>query len=173
MGISRAVLITGCSSGIGRAAAVRLHDAGLPVFATARDTGSLTDLAAAGIRTLQLDVTDEESTASAVKQVVEEYGAVGALINNAGSGVHGAVEDVSLATTRALFETNVFSALRLIQLVLPGMREQGAGRIVNISSLLGRFSPPGGGLYHATKHALEAYSESLRSEVAPFGVRNL
>jgi NADP-dependent 3-hydroxy acid dehydrogenase YdfG len=171
MGISRAVLITGCSSGIGRAAAVRLHRAGLPVFATARDTTSLAELAAEGIKTLQLDVTDEESTASAVKQVVEEHGAVGVLVNNAGSAVHGAVEDVPLANARALFETNVFGALRLIQLVLPGMREQGAGRIVNISSILGRFSPPGGATYQATKHAMEAYSEALRTEVAPFGVQ--
>ena len=171
MAISRAVLITGCSSGIGRAAALRLHRAGLPVYATARDTGALAELAASGIRTLHLDVTDEESAASAVKQVVEEHGAVGVLVNNAGTGVYGAVEDVPLSTARASFETNVFGALRLAQLVLPGMREQGSGRIVNISSILGRFSPPGGGLYQATKHALEAYSEALRLEVAPFGVR--
>lgn len=171
MTISRAVLITGCSSGIGRAAAIRLHRAGLPVYATARDTGALADLADRGIRTLRLDVTDEESAAVAVKQVVEEYGAVGALINNAGTGVHGAVEDVPLSTARALFETNLFGALHLTQLVLPGMREQGSGRIVNVSSIFGRFSPPGGGLYQATKHALEAYGDALRLEVAPFGVR--
>jgi NAD(P)-dependent dehydrogenase (short-subunit alcohol dehydrogenase family) len=171
MTISRAVLITGCSSGIGRAAAIRLHRAGLPVYATARDTGTLADLAGRGIRTLRLDVTDEESAAVAVKQVVEEYGAVGALVNNAGTGVHGAVEDVPLSTARALFETNLFVALHLTQLVLPGMREQGAGRIVNVSSIFGRFSPPGGGLYQATKHALEAYGDALRLEVAPFGVR--
>jgi NAD(P)-dependent dehydrogenase (short-subunit alcohol dehydrogenase family) len=171
MTISRAALVTGCSSGIGRAAAVRLHRAGLPVYATARDPAALADLAERGIRTLRLDVTDEESAAVAVKQVVEEHGAVGVLVNNAGTGVHGAVEDVPLATARALFETNVFGALLLTQLVLPGMREQGAGRIVNISSILGRFSPPGGGLYQATKHALEAYGDALRMEVAPFGVR--
>jgi NAD(P)-dependent dehydrogenase (short-subunit alcohol dehydrogenase family) len=171
MAISRAVLITGCSSGIGRAAAVRLHAAGLPVFATARDLGTVADLAASGIRTLRLDVTDEESAAAAVKEVVEEHGAVGTLVNNAGTAVHGAVEDVPLDTARALFETNVFGALRLTQMVLPGMREQGVGRIVNVSSILGRFSPPGGGLYQATKHALEAYGDALRLEVAPFGVR--
>jgi NAD(P)-dependent dehydrogenase (short-subunit alcohol dehydrogenase family) len=171
MTISRAVLITGCSSGIGRAAAVALHRAGLPVYATARDTGALTDLAARGIKTLRLDVTDEESAELAVKQVTEEHGAVGALVNNAGTGVHGAVEDVPLSTARALFETNLFGALHLTQLVLPGMRGQGAGRIVNMSSIFGRFSPPGGGLYQATKHALEAYGDALRLEVAPFGVK--
>ncbi|GAA1999796.1 SDR family NAD(P)-dependent oxidoreductase [Catenulispora subtropica] len=168
--VSRATLVTGCSSGIGRAAARRLHRAGLPVYATARDVGALADLAADGIATLRLDVTDEASAAAAVKRVVEDHGAVGVLVNNAGGGVYGAVEDVPLATARASFETNLFGPLQLTQLVLPGMREQGAGRIVNVSSILGRFSPPGGGLYQATKHALEAYSEALRAEVAPFGI---
>jgi NAD(P)-dependent dehydrogenase (short-subunit alcohol dehydrogenase family) len=169
--LSRAVLITGCSSGIGRAAAVRLHRAGLPVYASARNPESVADLAAQGIRTLQLDVTDEASLAAAVKAVTEEHGAVGALVNNAGSGVHGAVEDVPLDAARGSFETNLFGAWRLTQLVLPGMRAQRAGRIVNISSILGRFSPPGGAVYQATKHALEAHSEALRREVAPFGIK--
>lgn len=171
MALSRAVLITGCSSGIGRAAALRLHGAGLPVYATARDPETLADLAAKGIRTLRLDVTDEASAAAAVKAVVEDHGAVGALVNNAGSGVHGAVEDIPMATARASFETNLFGAWRLTQLVLPGMRAQRAGRIVNMSSVLGRFSPPGGSLYQATKHALEAHTEALRREVAPFGIK--
>jgi NAD(P)-dependent dehydrogenase (short-subunit alcohol dehydrogenase family) len=171
MAPSRAALITGCSSGIGRAAALRLHRAGLPVYATGRDPGALAELAAQGINTLRLDVTDEASMAAAVKRITEDHGAVGVLVNNAGSGVHGAVEEVPLDSVRNSFETNLFGALRLTQLVLPGMREQGAGRIVNISSILGRFSPPGGSLYHATKHATEAYSDSLRMEVAQFGVR--
>jgi NAD(P)-dependent dehydrogenase (short-subunit alcohol dehydrogenase family) len=170
MAISRAVLITGCSSGIGRAAAIRLHQAGLPVWATARDVGTLAELAATGIRTLPLDVTDEESAAAAVKHVVDVHGAVGVLVNNAGSGVHGAVEDVPLDAVRSSFETNLFGALRLTQLVLPGMREQGSGRVVNVSSVLGRFSPPGGALYQATKHATEAYADALRLEVAQFGI---
>ena len=171
MAISRAVLITGCSSGIGRATALLLHREGLPVYASARDTDALAPLAQLGIKTLRLDVTDEESASAAVKQIAEEHGAVGALVNNAGTGVHGAVEDVPLDTARALFETNLFGAVRLTQLVLPGMREQGAGRIVFLSSVLGRFSPPGGGLYQATKHAVEAYGDALRLEVAQFGVR--
>jgi NADP-dependent 3-hydroxy acid dehydrogenase YdfG len=171
MTVSRAVLITGCSTGIGRATASRLHRAGLPVYATARRSESLAALADQGITTLQLDVADEESARSAVKRVIEDHGAVGALVNNAGTGVYGAVEDVPSETVRASFETNVIGALRLIQLVLPGMRAQETGRIVNVSSILGRFSPPGGGLYQATKHALEAYSDALRLEAAGFGVR--
>jgi NAD(P)-dependent dehydrogenase (short-subunit alcohol dehydrogenase family) len=168
--VSRAVLITGCSTGIGRATAVRLHRAGLPVYATARRPETLDGLIAEGITTLALDVTDEESMTIAVKRVADDHGAVGILVNNAGSGVYGSVEDVPLERARASFETNVFGLVRLTQLVLPGMRAQGFGRIVNMSSILGRFSPPGGGLYHATKHAVEAYSDALRLEVAGFGV---
>jgi NAD(P)-dependent dehydrogenase (short-subunit alcohol dehydrogenase family) len=171
MSVSRAVLITGCSTGIGRATALRLHRAGLPVYATARRPETLDALAAEGITTLALDVTDEESMDIAVKRVADDHGAVGILVNNAGSGVYGSVEDVPLDRARASFETNVFGMLRLSQLALPGMRAQGYGRIVNVSSILGRFSPPGGGLYHATKHAVEAYSDALRLEVADFGVR--
>jgi short-subunit dehydrogenase len=170
MPVSRAVLITGCSTGIGRAAALRLHRSGLPVYATARQPETLHPLSAEGITTLALDVTDEESMTIAIKRVTDDHGAVGALVNNAGSGVYGSVEDVPLDRTRASFETNVFGRIRLTQLALPGMRAQGYGRIVNMSSVLGRFSPPGGGLYHATKHAVEAYSDALRLEVAGFGV---
>jgi short-subunit dehydrogenase len=130
----------------------------------------MAELSTEGIKTLTLDVTDEDSMTSAVEQVIADHGAVGALVNNAGSGVYGAVEDVALDKARASFETNLFGALRLTQLVLPGMRAQSSGRIVNVSSILGRFSPPGGGLYQATKHAMEAYSDALRLEVAGFGV---
>jgi NADP-dependent 3-hydroxy acid dehydrogenase YdfG len=171
MTVSRAVLITGCSTGIGRATALRLHRAGFPVYATARRLETLSALEADGICALPLDVTDEESMVNAVKRVVEEHGAVAALVNNAGSGVYGSVEDVPLERARLSFETNVFGMIRLTQLVLPGMRQQNAGRIVNVSSILGRFSPPGGALYHATKHAVEAYSDALRIEVGQFGVQ--
>src|SRR2546423_4363443 len=156
---------------MGRAAALGLHGAGLPVYATGRDRAALAGLAEQGISTLRLDLTDEASAEAAVKRIVADHGAVGVLVNNAGSGVHGAVEEVPLDSVRDSFQTNLFGALRLTQLVLPGMREQGSGRIVNISSILGRLSPPGGALYHATKHALEAYSDSLRLEGAQFGVR--
>lgn len=171
MTVSRAVLISGCSTGIGRATALRLHRAGFPVYATARQSEALTALEAEGIVILPLDVTDEASMASAVKRVSEEHGAVGVLVNNAGSGVYGSVEDVPLDRARQSFETNVFGLVRLSQLALPGMRAQAAGRIINMSSILGRFSPPGGGLYHATKHAVEAYSDALRLEVSQFGVQ--
>jgi NAD(P)-dependent dehydrogenase (short-subunit alcohol dehydrogenase family) len=171
MSVSRAVLITGCSTGIGRATALHLHRTGLPVYATARRPETLEALTAEGITALALDVTDEESMTIAVKRITDDHGAVGILVNNAGIGVYGSVEDVPLERARASFETNVFGMVRLSQLVLPGMRAQGYGRVVNISSVLGRFSPPGGGLYHATKHAVEAYSDALRLEVAGFGIR--
>lgn len=171
MTVSRAVLITGCSTGIGRATALRLHRAGFPVYATARHPETLIALEADGISVLPLDVTDDESMVNAVKRVVQNHGAVGSLVNNAGSGVYGSVEDVPLDKARVSFETNVFGMIRLAQLVLPGMREQSAGRIVNVSSIFGRFAPPGGGLYYSTKHAVEAYSDALRLEVRRFGVQ--
>jgi NAD(P)-dependent dehydrogenase (short-subunit alcohol dehydrogenase family) len=168
---SRAVLITGCSSGIGHATAAHLSAQGWTVYATARRREALADLEARGCRTLALDVTDEESMRSAVRAVEEAEGAVGALVNNAGYSQSGAVESVPLDRVRAQFETNVFGLVRMCQLVLPGMREQRWGRIVNLSSMGGRFTFPGGGVYHATKHAVEALSDALRFEVAGFGVK--
>ena len=167
---SRAVLITGCSSGIGRATAQRLAKADWDIYATARRLDSIRDLAAAGCRILSLDVTDEDSIQRAVAAVVGTHGAVGAVVNNAGYSQSGAVEEVPMSKVRRQFETNFFGAVRLIQLVLPGMREQGWGRIVNVSSVGGRLVFPGGGFYHATKFALEAISDALRFEVRPFGV---
>ncbi|WP_405638737.1 SDR family NAD(P)-dependent oxidoreductase [Streptomyces uncialis] len=165
------VLITGCSSGMGRRTALTLHRRGHPVYATARRPDDLAELAAEGITTLALDVTDEESMATAVTRVERDHGAVGILVNNAAYGLHLPVELARPEEIRAQFETNVFGLVRLTQLVLPAMRAAGTGRIVNISSMGGRFSPPGGGFYHSTKHALEAISDSLRLEVAPFGIK--
>ncbi|HEY5188936.1 MAG TPA: oxidoreductase [Solirubrobacteraceae bacterium] len=167
---SKAVLITGCSSGIGHATAERLHADGYRVYATARKTAAITDLKELGCTTLALDVTSEESMAAAVTQVTEAEGAVGVLINNAGYSQSGAVESVSLKDVRAQFETNVFGLIRMCQLALPGMREQGSGKIVNLGSMGGRLTFPGGGLYHATKYAVEALSDALRFEVRGFGV---
>jgi NAD(P)-dependent dehydrogenase (short-subunit alcohol dehydrogenase family) len=167
---SHAVLITGCSSGIGAATALRLQREGWPVYATARRVDALTRLAAAGCRTLALDVTVEDSMRAAVETIEGAHGAVGVLVNNAGYSQSGAVESIPLAEARRQFETNVFGALRLSQLVLPGMRAQGWGKIVNVSSMGGRLTFPGGGLYHATKYALEALSDALRFEVRGFGV---
>ena len=167
---SGAVLITGCSTGIGRATAERLAAAGHTVYATARNESSIEDLADLGCRTLALDVTDEASMKAAVDTVVAEEGAVGALVNNAGYSQSGAIETVAMEDVRRQFETNVFGLVRMCQLVLPGMREQGAGRIVNISSMGANFTFPGGGVYHATKYAVEAISDALRFEVKGFGV---
>ena len=167
---SRAVLITGCSSGIGAATAARLAAGGWTVYATARRPETLAELEAKGCRILALDVVDEASRQAAVDAVVEAEGAVGVLVNNAGYSQSGAVESVSDERVRAQFETNVFAPLALCRLVLPGMREQGWGKVVNVSSMGGRFTFPGGGLYHASKYALEALSDAMRFELKGFGV---
>jgi NAD(P)-dependent dehydrogenase (short-subunit alcohol dehydrogenase family) len=164
-----AVLITGCSSGIGRATALALARAGREVYATARRIESLDDLERAGCRTLELDVTDEGSMASAV-ETIDARTTIGALVNNAGYGLYGPVEQVPISEVRRQFETNVFGLTRLIQLVLPGMRRRRTGTIVNVSSMGGRITLPGGAFYHASKHAVESLSDALRIEVAPFGV---
>ena len=167
---SRAALITGCSTGIGRATALALLAKGFTVYATARRPESIEDLAALGCRTLALDVTSEESMVAAVAAVEAEHGHVEVLVNNAGYALQGPVEETSLDAVRAQFETNVFGLTRLCQLVLPGMRAAQSGRIINIGSMGGRFTFPGGAFYHASKHAVEAISDALRLEVAPFGV---
>src|SRR3954465_8486455 len=167
---AKTVLITGCSTGIGRATAELLAEKGWNVYATARRLESIADLAEKGCRTLALDVTDEASMAAAVGAVEEAEGAVGVLVNNAGYSQSGAVEDVPLDVVRRQFETNVFGLVRMCQLALPGMRRQGWGKIVNVSSMGGRLVFPGGGFYHGTKYAVEAISDALRFEVAGFGV---
>ncbi len=167
---SKAVLITGCSSGIGQATAARLGRDGWRVYATARKPETLVDLERAGCRTLALDVTDEVSMSAAVDAVIQAEGAVGVLINNAGYSQSGAVEAVDMDDVRRQFETNVFGLVRMCQLVLPGMRAQGSGKIVNLSSMGGRLTFPGGGLYHATKYAVEAISDAMRFEVRGFGI---
>jgi NAD(P)-dependent dehydrogenase (short-subunit alcohol dehydrogenase family) len=167
---SKAVLITGCSTGIGRATAEHLAEKGHTVYATARRPETISDLEAKGCKTLALDVTDEASMRAAVDQVVAEQGAVGALVNNAGYSLSGAIETVDLDDVRRQFETNVFGLIRMCQLALPRMREQGWGRIVNISSMGANFVFPGGGIYHGTKYAVDAISDALRFEVKAFGV---
>jgi NADP-dependent 3-hydroxy acid dehydrogenase YdfG len=164
------VLITGCSSGIGKATASYLVGTGHTVYATARRPETLADLERAGCRVLALDVTDENSMTSAVKAVEQAHGKVGALVNNAGYGEYGPIEDVAIERVRREFETNVFGLVRLCQLVLPGMRATGGGRIVNVSSVAGRLTIPAAGYYHASKYAVEAISDALRFEVRPFGV---
>src|SRR5215213_10132863 len=171
MSVSKAVLITGCSSGIGWSTAKRLSDVGWRVYATARNVEKIAPLEASGCRLLPLDVTDEDSMASAVEEVEREEGAVGALVNNAGYSQSGAVEVVPMDKVRGQFETNVFGLVRMCQLVLPGMRRQGYGRIVNVSSMGGKLTFPGAGFYHASKYAVEAVSDALRFEVEGFGIK--
>jgi NAD(P)-dependent dehydrogenase (short-subunit alcohol dehydrogenase family) len=167
---SKAVLVTGCSSGIGRASALRLSRAGWTVYATARRPESLTELAHAGCHTLALDVTDEDSMRTAVETVERAAGAVGVLVNNAGYSQGGAIETVPMDAVRRQFETNVFGVVRMTQLVLARMRAQRWGKIVNVGSMGGRLTFPGAGHYHATKHALEAISDALRFELRGFGI---
>jgi NAD(P)-dependent dehydrogenase (short-subunit alcohol dehydrogenase family) len=167
---SKAVLITGCSTGIGRASALRLAGAGWKVYATARRPQTLAALKDAGCETLALDVTDEQSILAAVQEVEQAEGAIGVLINNAGYSQSGAIETVPIDAVRRQFETNIFGLVRLTQLVLPKMRAQHWGKIVNVGSMGGRLSFPGAGHYHATKHALEAISDALRFELRGFGI---
>jgi NAD(P)-dependent dehydrogenase (short-subunit alcohol dehydrogenase family) len=171
MNVSKAVLITGCSSGIGWATAKRLSEVGWRVYATARNVEKITPLEESGCRLLPLDVTDEDSMRRTVEEVEWEEGAVGVLVNNAGYSQSGAVEAVPIEKVRAQFETNVYGLARMCQLVLPGMRRQGYGRIVNVSSMGGKLTFPGAGYYHASKHAVEAISDALRFEVEGFGIK--
>ena len=164
------ILITGCSSGLGQANAMLLREAGYLTVATARDPSTLDPLAAIGCETLRLDVADEASRTGVIADIERRHGPVGVLINNAGFGQYGPLEEVSPEDVRRSFETNVFGLLRMSQLVMPGMRRAGRGRIVNISSLAGRVTAQGGGVYHMTKYAVEALADAMRAEVKPFGV---
>jgi short-subunit dehydrogenase len=168
--ISKAVLITGCSTGIGCATAGRLARSGWTVYATARRPESIAALADGGCKTLTLDVCNETSMRAAVDAVEQAHGAVGVLINNAGYGLEGAFEEVPMTEIRRQFETNVFGLIRLTQMVLPAMRRQRWGRVVNLSSMGGELTLPGGAFYHATKYAVEALSDALRFEVRGFGI---
>ena len=163
------VLITGCSTGIGRATATRLARKGWTVYASARRPETIEDLE--GCEKLQLDVTDESSMRAAVDHIEERHGSIGALVNNAGYGVHGAFETTDLDDARVQFETNFFGMARLTQMALPAMRAAGRGRIINMSSMGGKITFPGGAFYHASKHAVEAMSDALRFEVGGFGIR--
>lgn len=164
------MLITGCSSGIGRATALQLAGRGWTVYATARRLESVADLASSGCRPLALDVCDEASMRAVIAKVEEDDSGVGVLINNAGYGLEGAVEELPLEEVRRQFETNLFGPLRLTQLALPGMRRQRWGKVINVSSVGGRITIPGGAAYHASKHAIEALSDALRFEVRGFGI---
>jgi NAD(P)-dependent dehydrogenase (short-subunit alcohol dehydrogenase family) len=163
-------LVTGCSSGIGRATALALRTRGHEVVATARRVETLEELDRAGCHVLPLDVDDDDSITSAWSRAVDLVGQIDVLVNNAGYGLYGPIEELAISDARGQFETNFFGPMRLAQLALPGMRARGFGRIINVSSMGGRTTLPGGGYYHASKYALEAASDAMRIEVAPFGV---
>lgn len=168
---ARVALVTGASAGIGKAIARRLLADGWTVYGAARRVERMEDLRAEGARILHLDVADEASRVAAVDRLLNAEGRIDALVNDAGYGVYGALEDVPAEEARRQFEVNVFGLMRLTQLVLPTMRAARAGTIVNVSSVGGRLWLPMAGWYYASKHALEALSDVLRVEVRPFGVR--
>lgn len=167
--MSKVILITGCSTGIGRDLAQRLTKAGYRVIATARKVETLD-----GVDTtlkLPLDVTNPASVEKAVAHVIQQLGRIDVLVNNAGYGVRGALEEVPVEQTQQMFDVNVFGVLRMIQAVVPHMRQQKSGRIINISSIAGKLPTPVNGTYSASKFALEALSDALGFELAAFGIR--
>jgi NAD(P)-dependent dehydrogenase (short-subunit alcohol dehydrogenase family) len=166
----KVILVTGASSGIGKATALELLRAGHTVYGAARRVPAMDDLRDAGGHALPMDAREPADLERVVRTVVEEQGRLDVLINNAGTVLHGAAEDVPLSRARDLFEVNLFAPARLTQLALPHMRARGSGTIVNVSSVGGEISLPLGCWYYASKHALEAYSDSLRMEVEPFGI---
>jgi NAD(P)-dependent dehydrogenase (short-subunit alcohol dehydrogenase family) len=168
---SKVALVTGGSSGIGECTVRELLDAGFIVYTAARRVERMKALAEDGAHVFAMDVTDDASMVSGVARVIAEQGRIDVLVNNAGYGSYGAVEDVPIDEARRQFEVNVFGLARLTQLVTPHMRAQGSGRIVNISSIGGKFYEPFGAWYHATKFAVEGFSDSLRLELRPFGIQ--
>ena len=166
----KVALVTGASSGIGAATARALAHSGWTTYATARQPASLAVLATHGIETLPLDVTNEQSMCAAVEQIESAHGTVDLLVNNAGFGLNGPVEELAMDDIRRQFETNVFGLVRMSQLVLPSMRRKAAGRIINIGSIGGTFTAPGAGAYHASKWAVESFNDALRYEVQSFGI---
>ncbi|OIN56746.1 oxidoreductase [Arsenicibacter rosenii] len=168
--MAKTVLVTGASSGIGEATAIYLAQAGYTVYGAARRTDKLQALAVYGIRPVTLDVTDDASMTGCIATIAREAGAVDVLVNNAGLGSYGALEDVPMAEAKNQIDINLFGTARLIQLVLPAMRKNKWGKIVNISSVGGKVGLPMGSWYHASKFAVEGLSDSLRNEVRPFGI---
>jgi NAD(P)-dependent dehydrogenase (short-subunit alcohol dehydrogenase family) len=166
----KVALVTGASSGIGTAVALALVERGYTVYGAARRVERMQGLLARGAQVVPLDLTDEGSIEACVKTVLDREGRLDVLVNNAGYGSYGAIEEVPLAEARRQFEVNLFGLARVTQLALPAMRRQGSGHIVNVSSIGGKIFTPMGGWYHATKHALEGWSDVLRVEVAPFGI---
>jgi NAD(P)-dependent dehydrogenase (short-subunit alcohol dehydrogenase family) len=168
--VSRTALVTGASAGIGEATVKELIEEGFTVYAAARRLDRMRDLESIGARLIALDLTNDASIIAAVDTVRRETGRLDVLVNNAGYGSYGALEDVPMDEARRQFDVNLFGAARLIQLALPMMRAQKGGRIVNVSSIGGKSGEPFGSWYHATKYALEGLSDCLRIELKPFGI---
>lgn len=168
--MKKVALITGASSGIGYETALELKGKGFIVYGAARRLDRLESLKAKGINVLPLDVTNEESMKNCVSEILKREGRVDILVNNAGYGSFGAVEDVSIEEARRQIDVNIFGLARMVQLVLPSMRKNKFGKIVNISSMGGKMYTPFGAWYHATKFAVEGFSDCLRLELEPFGV---
>ncbi|MDQ4214927.1 oxidoreductase [Microbacterium capsulatum] len=167
---SKVALVTGASSGIGESAARHLRDAGFTVYAAARRVDRMAALQAVGVRAIALDVTEDASAQAAVAQIFAEEGRIDLLVNNAGYGSYGALEDVPLAEAQAQLDVNVLGLARMAQLVLPHMRARRSGTIMNVASMGGNFTTPLGAWYHASKYAVEAISDAMRMELAPFGI---
>jgi short-subunit dehydrogenase len=168
--MKKVAIITGASSGMGKSTAFNLQEKGYKVYGMARRTKNMDDLKEKGMEVISLDLTKDESIVEAVNTVVNKEGRIDVLINNAGYGSYGAVEEVPIEEAKRQFEVNIFGLARITQLVLPTMRKQKSGRIVNISSMGGKMYTPFGAWYHATKYALEGWSDCLRIEVKQFGI---
>ena len=167
--MKKVAIITGTSSGMGRATAMKLHQQGYQINGAARRRERMKNLEEEGIAVVSLDLTDYASIEAAVNTVIEKEGRIDVLVNNAGYGSYGSVEEVSIEEAKRQFEVNLFGLARITQLVLPIMRKQGSGRIVNISSMGGKIYTPFGAWYHATKFAVEGWSDCLRIELKQFG----
>ena len=167
----KTALVTGASSGMGKEIARQLIHDGFQVYVAARNLDKMIDLERLGARLLRMDISRDAEIVAAVETILKETGGVDVLVNNAGFGLYGPVEDIGIEEARYQFEVNVFGTARLTQLLLPAMREKGSGTIVNITSMGGKIYTLLGAWYHATKHALEGWSDCLRLELAPFGIR--
>ncbi len=168
--MNKTILITGASSGMGKETAKHLIKEGHIVYGAARRVESMEDLVENGGHAIKMDMTNEETIIQGVEQVIKEQGKIDVLINNAGYAIYGAVEDTTMEDARRQFEVNIFGLARLTQLVLPHMRKQNSGKIINISSMGGKIYTPLGAWYHATKHALEGWSDALRIELKQFNI---